>query len=292
MKIIANKLARKRHDMNKELSPEEIVDLFYSLPFEERQKIFSKEVKTLEKLHSELENEKESKFHPHEAKAWSSLQKIIVFYRKMTGYNCGWVAEEVIKHCSNAGREKKYNPETRLSNSIIIDHICKRGCSPRQATILLAKIIDDVNVSQETMQKELTDTYREYRDSEIYQDYQKITDISWVISNMLNFDLSKEYTSKEAAFSEAIISYKAFWQEIIDLMKQYHPIIAKHDKDYPKIFGCVIEWLNENYKNPLEYFYKPISHKNIPLSQRRYFLTTYLEAINYFQDIKEKSQKL
>lgn len=277
--------------MNKKPSSEELMNLNYSLSLEERQKGFLEEIKKLEKLRVELENEKESKFNTHEEKAWSALQQVILLCRKITGYNCGWVAEVAIEHCSKAGRETKYNSETRLFNSIMIDHISKRGCSPRQASILLAKIINDVNVTEGSVQKELTDTYREYRDSEIYREYQNITDISWVISNMLNFDLSKEFTSKEAAFSEATAAYKAFWQEIIDLMKEYHPIIAQYDGEYPKIFGCVISWLNENYENPLDYFCKHPSHATVSLSERKYCLTTYIQAIDFFQSKKEKALK-
>lgn len=263
------------------------MDLLDSLSCEERQKIFSKEIKILEKIHLELASNKEDKFNSHEEKAWAALQKVILLYRKITGYNCGWVAEEVIKHCSNAGRGIKYDSETRLFNSVIIDQISKRGCSPRQAAILLAKIINDKSVAIETTQKELTETYKEYRASEIYQRYQKITDIAWVISKMLNFDLSKEHTSREVAFSDALKAHRAFWQEVIDLMKEYHPIIAKYDGDYPKVFGCVIEWINENYENPLEYFFKHSSHKTVALSHRRYCLATYIETINHFQGIKE-----
>lgn len=261
------------------------MDELYSLSLDERKKIFSKEINELEKLYSELKNEG-NRFNPHEEKAWSSLQKIIIFFRKMTGYNCGWVAEEVIEHCSNAGRGTKYTPDDRLFNSIIIDQISKRGCSPRQAIILLAKMMNDKNVSPESTQKELTDTYREYKENKINQNYQEITDIGWVIADMLNFDLSKEYTSNEAAFSEALEAHKTFWQDVINIMKEYHPIIAKHDNGYPQFFGCVIEWLAENYKNPIEYFYKHSTHQTVPFIERRNYLAAYIDAISFFQDKK------
>ena len=267
--------------MNKKIS--EVIDIIHSLPLGERQEIFAKEISELKELKSALENT-ENIFSPHEEKAWIALQKIIIFFRRATGYNCGWVAEEALKHCSNAGRKIKHTSDKRLSNCIIIYHISKRGCSVRQAVILLAKMINDKNVSPESTQKELTDSYREYRKKDLFRRYEEIHHIGWVIADMLNFDLSQEYSSHEKSFIKAREAHKAFWQDVINLMNKYHPIIAKYDKDYPEIFGCVIEWLNQSYDNPIEYFYKPPSHQTIALRQRKKYLSIYIEAINFFQD--------
>jgi hypothetical protein len=258
--------------------------LLESSSLDERKEHFSAEIEKLEKLRNDLLNKQEDRFYSHEQKAMSALHDVLFFYRKVTGYNCGWIAEEVIKHCSNAGRSVKYDTDTRLFNSILIDQLMKRGSSQRQAAILVAKIRNDTSISIESAQKELMDTFREYEKSDIRLNYQEITEIPFFIVEMLKFDLSKEYSSEEKAFSEALSAYQKFWQDIVDLMKEYHPIIAQNDRHYPEIFGCVIEWLNENYENPREYFYKPASHKSIPLAQRRYCLSTYLGAVAFFKD--------
>ena len=91
-------------------------------------------------------------------------------------------------------------------------------------------MINDKNVSPESMQKELTDSYREYRKKDLLGRYEEIHDIGWVIADMLNFDLSQDYSSHEKSFIKAREAHKAFWQDVINIMNKYHPIIAKYDK--------------------------------------------------------------
>lgn len=271
--------------MTENIQDKNYTDIIKSLSPEEKQKIFSEEIDRLEKIYISLQEKTDDRFNSHEEKSRAAMQTVISLCRKITGYNCGWVPEEFIKHCSNSGRDKKYDSDTRLFNSIFIDQMIIHGSSQTQAAILLAKLTGDLAVS-EGFQKEIRESYAHFCKSDIYDDHQDILNIGWAIGNMLKFDLSMPPTSKEAAFSTALKAFKDFWQNVIDQMKASRPVIEKMDAGYPAIFGCVIEWLDADYENPLDYFYIHPTHQTVPLHDRQYRLSTYIESMNTFKNLK------
>jgi|GEM_PF-5821074 len=249
---------------------------------DERQKLFAAEIEHLEKIRQELEGE-ESRFEPHDFKAEKAMREIAFFFRRMTGYNCGWVPEEYLKHCSKAGRHKKYHPEDRLFHSQFIELLVKRGSSARQAVFLLTDMIDDKTVVPESLQKEFQDSYREYKALENREDFEDITEAASVLGDMLALKLPPLKQTK-TPYDDALKALRELCAKTIGLMKEYHPVIARKDTAYPDLFGCALEWVKADYEDPLDYFFRHPTHETINWADRRYRLAQYLYAIQFFRD--------
>jgi len=260
-------------------------ELIYSASLEEKEELFEETISQL-KEYEERFKKPDNRFNSYEDVSFFAMDHLRVFVRRMIGYNVGWIPDKFEEHCSNnAGRKIKYDRDTRETNSVFIYLISQRGASETQAMKLLMRLRGD-RVMTSGHLKELRDSYKDFKKIGIGCNPEKIIfNFSSVISDFLSFTICN-LESEEKASKNAVIAFISLWQEIINLMKEYHPIIAKHDKNYPKIFGSAIDWVNEEYDNPLDYFYTHETHKNVSLYKRKQFLREYLNTISFFMDKK------
>lgn len=223
-----------------------------------------------------------NRFDSHEVHAYEAMDTLCFFVRRLTGYNTGWIPEAFIKHCSEkGGRPPKYGPDSRERNCIFISLMCARGASETQAMKLLMRLTGDPAMSQGQL-RELQDTYRDFKKLDRPDDRDlSIFDNTISIGFFLEFDVSN-LGSDEKTSENAVQAFRAFWQEIIVLMKANHELIASKDSAYPKVFGPVIDWLSANYDDPLDYFYSHDTDEDFSFLERRRGLTEYLNTVNHF----------
>lgn len=221
---------------------------------DEKRELFSRLINALEHHKDKLEGD-DSRFEPHSSQAFSAMSKIRIFCQRLTAYNIGWVPEYYAEHCSDqGGRPSKYNLDTRELDCFFITQMVFRGSSETQAMKLLMRLKGDGAMTQGHM-RELQDTYREYKKLGRSSDYDKsIADNAHLVAEFLRFDVSN-LEGPERASQKAVSALRSFCQELIDFMKASHELVASKDREYPDIFGPVIEWLELEYEDPLNYFF-------------------------------------
>jgi len=277
-------------DPNRMKQLKEAKHLILSASIEEKEELFKGFISSLKETRERFK-EPDNRFDTYDSAAYLAMDKLRIFTRKLIGYNMGWVPEKFLQHCNNnAGRNTKYNGDTRLINCIFISLLVQRGASETQAMKLLTRLRGDKVMTSGHL-RELQDTYRDFKavtEKEALEgegENNLILDQSWAVACFLSFSISN-LEGEEKASQKAVAAFTALWQEIIDLMKEYHPIIAKRDGSYPDIFGCTIDWVNAEYNNPLDYFYTHESHKNISIHERKSYLREYLNTIGFFMSEK------
>ena len=132
--------------------------------------------------------------------------------------------------------------------------------------------------------RELQDSYRDFK--RLGRPTDKDTAIfgnAHVISNFLEFEISN-LSGDEKASERAVQALREFFKELIDLMKANHKLIASKDASYPQIFGPVIEWLNADFDDPLDYFFSHESHKSTSLWDRRQGLNEYINTVHFYTE--------
>lgn len=260
---------------------EEAWELVNSASHEERSELFKTEIQNFETLKAELE-EPDNRFNPLVTRAYYAMDLLEGFARRLTGYNPGWIPYKFLEHCcQNSGRPTKYNTDLRELNCFFIDQMVKRGASETQAMKLLMRLRGDGAMSSGHL-RELRDTYGDYKKIYKKSDHEfPFLFQSHLIARFLEFSISN-LEGDEIAAQKAVDAFRSFFQEVIDLMKFSHEVIAKHDRSYPDIFGCVIDWIKAEYEDPLDYFYGHETHQTVPIAQRRRALTEYLNTVQYF----------
>ena len=255
---------------------------------EEKQEVFSELFGGLEKYKAALK-QPESKMQSHYDIVTDADIELYFSLERLTGYKLGWISDEMAAHTKSSGRNTKYTDRERATNCYFIEQLVTRGSTPRQAMMLLARLKGDVAMS-EGLQRELRETYKEYiqlkgntpeKDQRFMRGY--------VTAELLGFSI-EHLDGPEKASAKAVDAFRSFCQDIISGIKDTHSIAAKHDRSYPQIYGNLLGWIAEDYKDPLDYFFTHPSHKTDPLHDRKHWLQTYLNSLEYFRNIQSESQ--
>ena len=258
---------------------------------EEKEELFSWLINALKEHHARFDAP-DNRFDSHEDHAYRAMDTLRLFLCRLLGYNMGWVPEKFIEHCAyNSGRPPKYSRETRTVKCYFIFQMLKRGASKTQAMKLLMRLRGD-RVMTSGLLRELQDTYRDYE--RIGGDWEHdlpLAECSAYIVDFLDFDVSN-LDGDEKASLKAVEAFRMFMQELIDLMKSNHELVASRDRSYPEIFGPIVDWISKEYNDPLDYFYK---HQSTDRKQRykiRRGFIEYLNAIWVFNEgLQSKSQE-
>lgn len=250
---------------------------------EEKEEFFKTEIQAFEEHYSRFESP-DNRFDSYSTHAWHAMGILELFFSRLTGYSVSWVPEKYLEHCSeNTGRQVKYSHDTRSDNCFFITQMVHRGSSETQAMKLLMRLRGDEAMTSGHL-RELQDTYRDYKKIEGLRECDlPILGNSHVIKQFLKFSISN-LEGDEIASQKAVTAFRSFFQELIDLMKSNHEIIAARDRSYPEIFGCVIDWINSDYDDPLDYFYTHESHQFVDIWKRKRALGEYINTISAFTD--------
>lgn len=263
-------------------------ELILTATTEEKQELFSDTFGSLEKYRIAIEKP-ENRMDPHSNKVFAADSHLYLYLALLTGYKLGWISDEMVEHNKSSGKNVKYTYEQRVANCHFIEQMVVRGSSPRQAMMLLARLQGDVSMS-EGRQRELRETYKEYLQlKEDTPENDLYFGEGYYVAEFLAFSI-EHLNGPEKASAKAVDAFRSFWQEIIDAIKDTHPIAAQHDRSYPKIFGNLISWISQDYDDPLDYFYTHPSHKTDPLRDRIRWLRTYLNSLEYYRDFQSEPQ--
>jgi len=259
----------------------EALSLIRSATKEEASELFKNRIAAFETHRLRLE-EPDNRFDTHSRHAYMAVDEMETFVRQMTGYNAGWTIDAFTKHFSeHIGRNAKYNTDIRITNCYFITQMVHRGASETQAMKLLMRLRGDGAMSSGHL-RELRDTYSDYKkiDCMMEGDLSMFSNV-YSITEFLEFSISN-LEGNELASQKAVDAFRSFFQELIDLMKSNHSLVASKDTGYPEIFGCVIDWMNAEYKDPLDYFYTHDSHHTVRLAIRRRALSEYIHTMSYY----------
>ena len=257
---------------------------------EEKAELFSWPIASLAE-HDERLSLPDNRFDSHESHAYAAMDELCFFVRRLTGYNTGWIPEAFIEHCSDkTGRRPKYDLDTRQVNCVFIALMCDRGASETQAMKLLLRLRGDYAMTQGQM-RELQDTYRDFKklgrpDSEDLT----ILKNAFTIGNFLKFDISN-LKGDEKASEKAVQAFRDFWDEVITLMKANLQLVSLRDKSYPEVFGPVLDWINAEYDDPLDYFYTHETHTTVPIHARRRGLVEYINSVATYREALPQNSK-
>jgi len=257
---------------------------------DEKRFLFGGYIASMEKSYESLQAT-ENTFRPHLHIVHSASRRAFSLLRNLTGYSAGWIEEELAKHsATKPGRNKRYNLDQKLENSVFISLLVQRGASKTQAMKLLMRLRGDFALADSHL-NELRSTYKEF-EADQGGSYRSddMSENAWAIAEFLKFDITKVDDGKEIAAKEAVEAFRSLWQEIIDIMKEYHPIIRTIDSARSEDYGCVIDWVEAAYEDPLDYFYGHPSHGEVPFEERRFKFLQYLNDITHCSEIRNPEQ--
>jgi hypothetical protein len=257
---------------------EEAWKLIDSATHEEQEALFEGLISQL-KEHEARFKTPDNRFDSYNDHAYRAMDMLRIFLRRLNGYNMGWVPEKLLEHCGDkAGRPNRYSRDDREDNCYFIFQMVKRGASETQAMKLLMRLKGD-NAMTSGHLREMQNTYRDYKKlGGIYDHDRPLVKGGYLIANFLKYDVSN-MESEQAASKVAVAAFRSFWLEVLDLLKSNHDLIATRDSGYPEYYGSVIEWLSENYDDPLDYFYKHPSHASVPIFERKRSLREFINSI-------------
>ena len=252
--------------------------LINSASHEEREELFKRDFQKLDE-HKARFDEPENRFNPYSHHAYRPMRHLETFFQRLTGYRASWIPDKFLEHCSdNAGRRAKYSRDTRETNCVFIALMVDRGSSETQAMKLLMRLRGDAAMTSGQL-RELQDSYRDFKKvGRPTEEDLSIEHNAFHIADFLEFSIIN-LNGEEKASLKAVEAFRALFQELIDLMKSNHETIAKRDQSYPEIFGCVIEWVNSKYEDPLDYFYTHDTHHTVSFHQRSRALNEYINTI-------------
>ena len=243
----------------------------------------------MEDYREQLEKADNSKFLSRNEIIDSAIFTLCTKVRAETGYNLSWLANEVRHSLNSKGRPAGMNVDDRRENSVIVYHLVNRGASKTQAIIFLGKLKGQ-KVVTEGFQKDMGSTYKEFVESGQAKNID-LEEIGWIISGLLEIDYNRKLESDEKAFEKAITAYDELWEDILNLMREFHPIIKQHDNAYPDIFGDLPDLIE--VKNiaawDLFYNYKVGSRKDRLI--RSSYLNEFLNTISFFKNNFPKREK-
>lgn len=256
---------------------------------DEQRFLFSGYIASMEKSYQDIQS-CENPFRPHLHTIHRAADRAFNLLRNLTGYSAGWVKEELSKHSGRKpGRTKRYGLDEKIENSIFISLMVERGASETQAMKLLMRLKGDFAMAASHL-NELRSTHNEYKaDHGDSYNSDELLENAEAIAEYLKFDITR-LDGEEIAAKKAVEAFRSLWQEIIDMMKEYHPIIRENNSAYLEDFGCVIDWIEAAYEDPLDYFYKHPSHGEIPFEVRRFKFLQYLNDITHYSESRNPEQ--
>jgi len=250
---------------------------------EEKEELFSGLINSF-KEHDARLREPDNRFDSHESHAYRAMDRLRIFVCRLIGYNMGWVPEKFLEHCAyNSGRPTKYDNDTREVNCYFISQMVKRGASETQAMKLLMRLRGDSAMTSGHL-RELQDTFRDYKAiGGRWEHDRPMMESAYLFIDFLKFSIS-DLEGDEKASQKAVDAFRLFMQELIDLMKSNFDLVAARGKGYPDDYGCVLDWIKEDYEDPLDYFYTHDSHKTVTIWDRKRGLIEYVNAIWAYTD--------
>ena len=209
----------------------------------------------------------ENEFYPYSELSYSAFREIETFILSFVGYRAGWVRDALLAHYKKPGRQNSYNAEEKIENCIFLFWLTRKGASPTQAAKLLARLHGDISMSK-SRTNDMTKAYNAFKDEPIYQELEQAESFKQLIEisvhslpSYLEFSFTKQnLLTEEKASHQAATAFRQMWQEVINYMKESHSFIREKDRSYPEIFGEIIELLDKDYDDPLDYFY-PIKER-------------------------------
>jgi len=248
----------------------------------EKQQLFSSSFGELKEYKTAFE-QPENRMYPHSAWAIQANNQLFRYISRLTGYKLGWISDALARYSSNAGRNQKYDDMAQEVNCFFVAHMVKRGASVAQATKLLARLRGDISMTEGHL-KGLRKTYNDYKALEHPSDHEEdLYQNGWKIAEFLAFSI-EHLEGDELASKKAVEAFRDFWKELAGAMKALLPVIALRDNDYPDLFGNLIQWISEDYEDPLDYFYSHRSHSEDSIEDRKRWLREYINSIDAMMD--------
>ena len=214
-------------------------------------------IETLEESRKKLQEPKNNRFYGYERVTDEAVNTVKRFIRSSTGgYSADWVFDAFAQHCaSNAGRNVKYNYDIRTTNCEFIAIMKQRGSSETQAIKLLMRLQGNSAMTSGHL-KELQETYKDYKRIGFDKEFEKwhlLDKMYNSIPSFLCFTI-ENLQGEELASEKAVDAFISLWDELITLMKKYKTAVIKDEEDARAIFGDVLDWLEKDSNNPLDYF--------------------------------------
>jgi len=263
-------------------------DLIMAASNTEKRALFANVIDNLQSLKKEL-GKPENRFNSYRDITVDAHTIFTMFIGQFLGYPTNWIANAITKHIRRAGRPIKYDDLTRKVNCFFISSLVQRGASETQAIKLLMRLRGDRAMTR-GHHIELSRTYRDYEKISVNPDlFDDHFEYGEIIGEFFTFTLS-HLESDEKASLKAVKAFKMFIGELIDLMKNMHPIIAERDEEYPKIYGDLPDILKQHHENPLDYFYAVPLKTQEHINSRKEALMQYTESMFYYS-LKTKNRR-
>lgn len=270
--------------------PERMEQLKEALKFivdatdDEKWELFSTKLTYLENLRDKFDMP-DNRFDPHWLYAKEAMSVLERFFLRMTGYFPTWIPEIYLDLCmTKTGRPAKYDISTRACNCFFIREMIYRGASETQAMKLVMRLRGDSAMTSGHL-RELQDSYREFKIADPYspEDISVDGDFHFPrnanrLIGFLGFDISN-LEGEDKASVKAVNAFRSSCEALISLMKKYREKVALSSVEPPEAFGGVLGWVESNFEDPLDYFFRHESHATVPIEQRQEGLGKYLFAI-------------
>lgn len=248
-------------------------------------------IKSLREIETQI-NEPKSELTSRDYLAHKAFDQLYYFIRKETGYRIGWISDALIEHCSKKGRSPTYTFDEKIENCHLIFWLIQKGASLTQAAGLLARFHGDLVMSK-SRTNSMTKAYGEFEKMDYYQSFKESNSViqmieinSHLIPYYLKFQVNEQtLITEEKASKKAAQAFREICHDVITFMKDNHKLVSKNDDQYPEIFGCVIDWINSDFDDPLDYFFSHSSHQEVDYQTRQKCLLEYLNAALYFNQL-------
>lgn len=252
-----------------ELSPEEY-DIWFKQNFifknfdeevktvteEEYNNRIKKELEDFEKYYNE-EDTSNSKFAYTDNHIEEAFDLIQEYMYENTGANISWIRSAIAKH-GNKKSAQKYTIGDREFYCEFLSNLMRHGASQNQSIYLLIDLLDN-NMAHQGLYREITDTFKEYKDNnkidlsnftpeplevdknETYYDEGFLNDLMYY-SKKHNISLE----NKQKSFKKALDIYEAMWANLFYTFKNIHERVIKECR-YRGEFGDLTKLLNKEY---------------------------------------------
>lgn len=278
---------------------EEAIDKISYMPSHKKRELFEKtrfqgHFDTISKELAALE-EPEDPIETYSCRADNAMHYTSEIFYRITGHSPDNSIHAYAKHCGRAGRKEKYSRDDKYFHCAFIEILTNRGASERQSMILLSKLRNEEATSPTGFIRGLKSIYKAYKNSDDFgmHSQKNLDEDAYYISKMLELDGGRPLESSEKKFEDALNAFKGIWQDVIDLMKENHELLKKHDPGYPNAFGDIIELVEVEYDNPLNYFYKhQISSEKsgrtrASMNEKKRHLREYIHSVFVYRDEKK-----
>lgn len=262
-------------------------NLIENATFEEKYELFQDIITPLEALQEEL-SKPESEFYPYRDIVWQASDFLYLGCKKLMTNRIGWVDEAIALHCSRKGRSPAYSNDQKIEICALIFLLVKRGASKQQAVKLATRLHGDVAMSG---WRNIDSFYKSFqKEHELYKALtatknlqEELQLVAYIVPSFLKFTVAPQnLISDEASSQNAAKAFTKLWEDILSYMRESHPLIREKDKAYPEIFGSVINWINSEYDEAIDAFYRHPSHAKIEFETRRREFFHFLQSALFY----------